>query len=1457
MATSKVTIQEMGIPLTITMTTSLTDDDKVMQLVSQRLRHCGTVHSRKVVNSVPTIYSERMITMRFKLISSSNKSQNHSQVEDFTNIRRLWCRQPPRADFSQPWLSADSRLLPGKDSKEAVHSDIDVKKLSFGVLLNRGTYVSHFESDDQTDIDLTIEHDRRELNITLANGQAHVRGQSNSYKFTVAYSDLENILLVDDKESALYLHIWLKCPPRLNQSEDDIRISWQRTINFPGCTSHVIGKSSVIRLTFSDTKSRVTIHSALSRLHQRYRFKVHYCPIRVLLASSLNFNDSRKPTFDSFECNYALECLLSRDFRVDDQLGEFFPTLNKYRSETLISKALYQVATDIDRNLFIDINRAFETSFRDYAVRLGSESDSDEGRYVPDTCRYVRRLVVTPSRQIFLQSQLMFENRILREFGEEYCLRVVFRDENYQKLTCQVSSEEEIERRIISILRSGVKVSGRKYEFLACSNSQLKDHGCWLYAADEDGNKAADIRQWMGDFSRLKCVATYIARMGQCFSKTEESIAVTIEEGTVSHIEDIKGGLDNKGKPYCFSDGVGKISKSLAKKICEQLKRSVIPSAYQIRYGGCKGVVAIDTTLEGDKMEIRESMSKFASDHSKIEIMKTASPGRLFLNRQAITLLSGMGVPDKVFLELQHDLLRQLAQMFLSKEAAVKSLTKRSHVSINFKELHRCGVNLTTEPFFQGMLQAVYKTYLGEIRRRARIEIPPEYGRNMLGVLDETRKLKYGQVFVQYSENLSRVGKALHIHTGTVVVTKFPCHHPGDVRKFEAVDVAELHHMVDCIVFPCQGSRSHPNEMAGSDLDGDEYFVTWHPKLIFPRKNYPPMHFPTPCKTYLDREVELDDMIKFVAEYIQNDNLGFMSNAHLVKADSESEGIFSPICIEMAELLAEAVDFAKTGHCPKLEKEHIPMRYPDFMAKTDKTTYRSDRCLGKLFRQCQAVERATIHKLRQGDGKADDSIGIVEVEPDHSLLYSYSTAKKYLKSATTSRDRYNHQLELLMSQYGVKSEAEALSGCVASLDKRIMERNERYDSENVIREKIKRLRKVTRDEFYDEFQNEDVDTQDSADDDDIVQRESEILAKASAWYYVTYSQKNPKYVSFPWVVSDLLGKIKSKSFAASSHGPVTKIDEQLIAGFVGSSKELAIRYLNVQDGSIESVHIKNTLVAYPILLPVVDIILKWAEAHDLTHGGSLSMGKMTRNDLIGMMLNFAVQNHYIKYEDHTGYTTENKWQRLFHKLTRDPSTYLAGSTLERETPGHLLVNFLDFCSQLQYDNTLLTTNVYDVFNSEHLINEQIYSLGEKALSSFHHLAQTGDANTLTKGWLFEYQEEWNHELSPSCWFLLNKQLSVTKIMRDFEDYTGATVTLRRLFGIHVKGPERGKITAYGTVKSLEKIADRVYYLEHTFGNKRFRYLRGCKLPPNFFTDSFFFPNNQYTHQNHLYFKVMQ
>ena len=67
------------------------------------------------------------------------------------------------------------------------------------------------------------------------------------------------------------------------------------------------------------------------------------------------------------------------------------------------------------------------------------------------------------------------------------------------------------------------------------------------------------------------------------------------------------------------------------KQVSETLGLGYTPSAFQIRLGGCKGVLSTWPSLDGERIQIRDSMKKFESDHNKLDIVNYSSPGTALL----------------------------------------------------------------------------------------------------------------------------------------------------------------------------------------------------------------------------------------------------------------------------------------------------------------------------------------------------------------------------------------------------------------------------------------------------------------------------------------------------------------------------------------------------------------------------------------------------------------------------------------------------------------------------------------------------------------------------------------------------------------------------------------------------------------------------------------------------------
>ncbi|GER56874.1 Rna-dependent RNA polymerase [Striga asiatica] len=818
---------------------------------------------------------------------------------------------------------------------------------------------------------------------------------------------------------------------------------------------------------------------------------------------------------------------------------ELLETLCQLDTDTalLILKKMHKLHTTcFEPKLFIES----QSSVTRHKRKKSFTSSSSKSVNAQNTMS-CHRILVTPSRIFCLGPELESSNHIVKNFASYASdfLRVTFVDEDWGRLSAHTVStvikkeifakpfRTDIYNRIVSVLRDGITIGDKKFEFLAFSASQLRSNSVWMFASNEYIN-ADDIRDWMGCFKKIRSISKCAARMGQLFSSSMQTFEVHPRD--IDRIPDIEIVSDD-GVKYCFSDGIGKISYAFAKDIVRKLGLTHVPSAFQIRYGGYKGVIVVSRN-SFRKLALRSSMLKFESDNCMLNVTKWSESQSCYLNREIITLLSTLGVEDNVFLAMQEVQLQELGRMLTEKEAAISVLesTGGGEMKSLLTRMLMLGYEPKNEPYVLRMLRSHLETQLMDLRSRCRIFVPK--GRVLVGCLDETGILEYGQVFARVTMNkieaesgdqkfFKRVDESTAVIVGKVVVTKNPCLHPGDVRVLEAVydERFRRSNLVDCLVFPQKGERPHPNECSGGDLDGDLYFISWDENLIPPR-TVTPMDYTGRRARIMDHDVTLEEIQKFFADYLISDTLGTISTAHLIHADREPEKALSPKCLELANLHSMAVDFAKTGAPAEMPSYLKPHEFPDFMERWERPTYVSWGPLGKLY-------RATIRFVRQTKPKARDNIIPHEISPDsydHDLIVD--GYERFLKTAETHKETYLDKMGSLMSYYGAESEIEILTGNLEKKSGYLQRDNRRYgEVKDRVLVSVRNLTREVKGWFEGECGGGGEDGR---------------RQLAAAWYHVTY---HPSYsggsgrgcLGFPWVVGNVLMDIKS-----AKHGVIVE-----------------------------------------------------------------------------------------------------------------------------------------------------------------------------------------------------------------------------------------------------------------------------------------------------------------------------
>ncbi|KAF9588012.1 hypothetical protein IFM89_006891 [Coptis chinensis] len=143
----------------------------------------------------------------------------------------------------------------------------------------------------------------------------------------------------------------------------------------------------------------------------------------------------------------------------------------------------------------------------------------------------------------------------------------------------------------------------------------------------------------------------------------------------------------------------------------------------------------------------------------------------------AVRVAQKCGITDLLLQLFRLDIVVTKAELLLIQhQLAIKAyetleiMAPGGNVNV-LKEMLLSGYKPDVEPFLSMMLRTFHGLKFLELRNKARIFVP--HGRTMMGCLDETRTLEYGQAFVQ----VSRMNR--------------------DVCLLQAVNVPDLHHVVE------------------------------------------------------------------------------------------------------------------------------------------------------------------------------------------------------------------------------------------------------------------------------------------------------------------------------------------------------------------------------------------------------------------------------------------------------------------------------------------------------------------------------------------------------------------------------------------------------------------------------------------------------------------------------------
>ncbi|WVZ83865.1 hypothetical protein U9M48_030961 [Paspalum notatum var. saurae] len=662
-------------------------------------------------------------------------------------------------------------------------------------------------------------------------------------------------------------------------------------------------------------------------------------------------------------------------------------------------------------------------------------SDRAKGPYMENKRTHLQKVLGDDS---ILIVKFMVPSDTNTDFYRQHCHKVaedVYKDEGKEKIK-KGSEQGEIKKSTSSV---------RCY--FICTESGWREDGAYILP-----HKTIDqFRKLFMHIHTVPTLAKYMKRFSLILSKT---VTLDFDLSTVDVIliddepcRDEHGKIVMKdGERRIHTDGTGFISENLAKKcpnriIMGKKSKDMRRGEKMVRlfYNGyaVKGTLLVDKRLCDNTIIIRPSMVKVKADPklsqmqsiSSLEIVSTShQPNRTSTSKSLIALLHYGRVEAAYFMELLHNAIEGVASARYDFKHALKLASGYANMDDSMLErMIHSGIPLE-EPYLLSRLNFMAKQ---EMERFREGKLPIDDCYYLMGTTDPTGTLKPKEVCVILDSGQ---------YSGDVLVFKHPGLHFGDIHRVTARQISGLEenfvgYSKNAILFPISGERSLADEMANSDFDGDEYWVSKNRMLLegFKKQSEPWDWISKPKETQENPKAPQDfnesvlERLLFneclTAMFIPNYALGISSDCWYAYMDrfltegvddDEKESVVWNM-IQLVDLYYAALD----GHKVQVRHSLKVKAYPHFMEKERFESYHSISILGRIYDETKKAA------LQQSE---NDKIQIttlqcfteMEAAPQCTSLWEYRYNEYLSKSKELfdlGKEAKNEEFEKLYQNY--------------------------------------------------------------------------------------------------------------------------------------------------------------------------------------------------------------------------------------------------------------------------------------------------------------------------------------------------------------------------------------------------------------------------------------------------------